>query len=774
MADKHEFKTGGHWGLFTVQVEDGKGVGAVPYPSDPNPPALIGSAIAANHNESRILKPMVRQGWLENGGPAGKGAGTGAGRGGEPFVPVSWDEATALVADELVRVRDSYGPSSIYAGSYGWASAGRLHQAQATLKRFLGLLGGFTNSVGNYSNGAASVLMPHITGSGQIVNGPLTSWSSIVEHTDTLLCFGGVPLKNTQINHGGLPEHDDLHWQKRIAQSGVKVVYVGPLQDDVAELAGADWIAVRPNTDTAFMLGLAHTLVAEGRHDTNFLARYCTGFEKFLPYLMGHSDGQPKDAAWAAAICDIDAETIRDLALVIAGGCTMITACWSLQRADHGEQPYWMAVTLAAMLGHMGLPGGGVGFGYGCLGGIGTARSRASTPHLPTGGNPCRDYIPVARVTDMLLNPGAEVDFNGKRLTYPDVHAIYWCGGNPFHHHQDINRLLEGWRRIDTVIVHEPFWTSAARHADIVLPSTTTLERNDIGAASVPAMLFAMEKALAPPGEARNDFDIFAHMADRLGFGEAYTEGRDEKEWLRHMYDLARQQNAGQKIDMPDFDDFWDRGYVEFPRPDKPVVLFDSFRKDPEAKPLKTPSGKIELYSETIAAFGYDDCPGHAAWLAPAEWLGAAKSRDFPFHLISNQPRTRLHGQLDSGPVSRESKILGREPLWIHPVDAAARGLADGDIVRVFNDRGACLAGVVVTDQIRHGVLQLATGAWYDPLEPGVPGTLDIHGNPNMLTLDKGTSKLAQAPASQTALVDIELFLDVLPEIQVHSQPATV
>ena len=141
--------------------------------------------------------------------------------------------------------------------------------------------------------------------------------------------------------------------------------------------------------------------------------------------------------------------------------------------------------------------------------------------------------------------------------------------------------------------------------------------------------------------------------------------------------------------------------------------------------------------------------------------------------MISNQPRTRLHGQLDSGPVSRESKIQGREPVWIHPVDAAAKGVTDGDIVRLFNDRGACLAGAVVTDQIRHGVVQLATGAWYDPLEPGVVDTLDVHGNPNMLTLDKGTSKLAQAPASQTALVDFERYDGALPDITVHSQPAT-
>jgi biotin/methionine sulfoxide reductase len=142
--------------------------------------------------------------------------------------------------------------------------------------------------------------------------------------------------------------------------------------------------------------------------------------------------------------------------------------------------------------------------------------------------------------------------------------------------------------------------------------------------------------------------------------------------------------------------------------------------------------------------------------------------------MVSNQPRTRLHGQLDSGPVSRSSKIAGREPVWMNPRDAAARGLKDGDVVRLFNDRGACLAGLVVAEDIRPGVVMLATGAWYDPEQPGVPGTLDVHGNPNMLTLDKGTSKLAQAPASQTALVEVERYTAELPEITVFRPPAMV
>ena len=768
MLNKNKKPSGGHWGVFYVSDSPTGKLVAEPHPRDPNPTKLIDSSVAASqHLNSRVIAPMVRKGWLDNGP-----TGTGRGRGGEAFVQVSWKEAIELVAGELKRVYGEFGPSSIYGGSYGWASAGRFHQAQATLKRFLGLAGGFTNSVGNYSNGAAEMLMPYVLGSGQAVNGPLTSWQSIEENTDLLLSFGGIPLKNTQINYGGLPEHDDEVWQERLSRARLNIICVSPVKDDAAGLTAAEWIPIRPNTDTALMLGLAFEIYKSDSYDKEFLNLHTVGFDKFSAYLTGKTDGQPKDANWAANICDIPVPQILLLAKKLSSGRTMITACWSLQRADHGEQVYWMAVTLASMLGQVGLPGGGVGFGYGCLGGIGTPRARAAGPRLPVGDNPVKSYIPVARITDMLLKPGRKYTFNGKILTYPNIHTIYWCGGNPFHHHQDINRLLEGWRRVDTVIVHEPFWTASARHADIVLPSTTALERNDIGVASVPAMWFAIQKAMKPVGEARNDFEIFTDLSSELGFKEEYTEGRDELEWLKYLYGLARQQNEESGIEMPVFEKFWQDGDFEFPRPAKPVVLMEGFRKDPKANPLRTPSGKIEIFSETIDAFDYEDCPGHPIWLEPAEWLGSDKVASHPLHLISNQPKTRLHGQLDSGPISVESKIAGREPVMMNPKDSASRGLVAGDIVRIYNGRGACLAGLVISDSLREGVVQLSTGAWYDPLEPGVSDTLDRHGNPNMLTLDKGTSQLAQAPISQTTLVEIERYEGVLPEITVHSPPA--
>jgi biotin/methionine sulfoxide reductase len=760
--------TGAHWGIYDVEVDNDRVVGVRAFDRDPRPSQIIHAMPGAVHAASRITRPMIRQGWLEHGVGSNR-----AGRGVEPFVAVPWDEALDLVAAELGRVKATYGNAAIYASS-GWASAGVFHNAPTQLYRFLNGFGGFVSQVTNYSFGAASVIVPHIVGTMEPVVGALTSWPTIAKHTRLMVLFGGMAPKNTQVNMGGIGRHEAADWLTKVRQAGVAFVNISPLRDDTAQTLGAEWLPLRPNTDTALMLGLAHTLIAEKLHDRAFLDTYTVGFERLRAYIMGETDGTPKDAAWASTITHIQAPVIRALARRMASVRTMIAVSWSIQRADHGEQPYWMAIALAAMLGQIGLPGGGFGFGYGASGGMGSPQARMPLPHLPTGANPVKAYIPVARCTDMLLNPGASLDFNGHRLTYPDIHLVYWCGGNPFHKIQDLNRLLRAWQKPDTIIMHEPWWTPAARRADIVLPCTTTLERNDIGASTRDRFYFAMQQAIPPVGQARTEYAIYSALAERLGFKAQFTEDRTEMEWLRYLYDLARQQATMRHLDMPDFDAFWETGYVEFPVPDDPPVLFAAYRADPQTSPLKTPSGRIELFSDTIAAFGYDDCPGHPVWLEPAEWLGAAQAQVYPLHLLSNQPRSRLHSQLDCGEVSRGAKVAQREPVWINPNDAAARGIANGDVVRIYNHRGACLAGAVVTDALRPGVMQLSTGAWFDPLEPAEIGSLDKHGNPNVLTLDKGTSKLAQCCVAQTALVEVERFDDAAPEITVFSPPAVV
>jgi biotin/methionine sulfoxide reductase len=756
-----------HWGAFEAEVADGTVVAVHPYAHDPDPSPLLGNIVGSLRHPARITQPMIRAGWLD------RGPGPDARRGAEPFVPVSWATATDVLARELRRVYAEHGGNAVYGGSYGWSSAGRFHHAQSQLHRFLNCLGGYVRGEHTYSNGAQSVVMPHVVGSMREFLDRATAWSVLEKHTELFVCFGGIPIKNTMVSPGGASRHPARGHLRAARARGAEFVLVSPLRDDLPEVVGAEWLPIVPGTDVAVMLALAHALVGEGLHDRAFLERYCVGFDRFERYLLGAADGCAKTPEWAERLSGIPAATIRALARRMAARRTLINVNYSLQRVEHGEQAPWLAVTLASMLGQIGLPGGGFGQGYGSLGYIGRAPMRVGPPTLPQGRNAVSDFIPFARLADMLLHPGEPFDFNGQRLTYPEIRLVYWCGGNPFHHHQHLGRLRRALARPQTIVVHDPFWTPMARHADVVLPATMTLERNDIGGSPNDACLIAMRQAAEPWAESRSEFAIFADLAAALGVGTRFTEGRDEMAWLHHLYDGWRARVADDSgAAPPSFDEFWAAGFLEVAGAADDLVLFKQFRADPERAPLGTPSGRIEIFSATIDSFGYTDCPGHPSWLEPTEWLGAPLAQRYPLHLIANNPTTRLHSQLDVGAFSQSSKVQGREPMRINPADAAARGIRNGDVVRVFNDRGSCLAGAVVTDTVRPRVVQLSTGAWYDPFDPADPDAMCVHGNPNVLTFDRGTSKLAQGCSGQHALVEVERWTGPLPPIRAYDPPA--
>jgi biotin/methionine sulfoxide reductase len=743
-------QTASHWGVYNVETIDGKILGTTPFAKDARPAKYVSSLPETVRHELRIDRPHVRESYLRHRANAPRN------RGGEAFVPVSWETALDLIEGELRRVKDRFGNEAIYGGSYGWASAGRFHHSPSVLKRFLGLCGGYVDKTGNHSFGAAMHIMPYVIGNGDVPFHTV-AWSQMIEHTRLVVMFGGSSLKNTQIDSGGTVLHETEDWFARAKARNIRFVNVSPSRDDAAAFIGADWHAIRPNTDTAFMLGLAHTLAAEGLDDREFQARYCVGYERFHAYLLGRTDGIPKDAAWAAAITGIPAASIVELARRMAGTRTLISTSWSVQRADHGEQPIWMTVTLAAMLGQIGLPGGGFSLGLAATSGIAMPCPRdIPRPTLPLGPNSIKTHVPVGRVSEMLLNPGAELQYNGKVLRLPDIKLIYSAGGNPFHHNANLNRFLKGWQQPETIVVHEPWWTPPARFADIVVPATTTMERNDIQASELSRFYIAMHKVIEPVGQSRNDFDVFAELSARLGFHDAYTCGRNEMGWLKFMYEGAREIAQQRGYSPPPFEEFWADGFYEFPAPESDETFLGAFRSDPETNRLRTESGKIEISSAVIGTFNYDDCPSHPTWIEPAEWLGSEEAGRYPIHLLSNQPTARLHSQMDMSSVSLSSKLNGREPLRLCAEDAKARDLVEGDLVRVFNERGAFIAAVTIVDHLRPGVAQIATGAWYDPEEPGRAGSLEKHGNPNVVTNDKGTSRLAQAPAAQTVLVEIE------------------
>jgi trimethylamine-N-oxide reductase (cytochrome c) len=773
-----EVLTGCHWGAFRAKVDNGRITSIKPWEKDPRPSAQLAGVLDSIYSPTRIKSPMVRRAFLEHGPGADRD-----GRGDGDFVRVTWNQALDLVASELQRVRKAYGPASIFAGSYGWKSPGKLHNCQSLLRRMLSQNGGFVNSSGDYSTGAAQVVLPYVVGSIEVYEQP-TAWPVVVESCELMVFWGADPINNNQIgyliaDHGAYPGLDALK------KSGKKVICIDPVKTETCGYLSAEWIAPRPQTDVAMMLGIAHTLYTEKLHDEKFLARYTTGFDKFLPYLLGTTDGTPKTAEWASQVCDVPADTIKDLARRFAKQRTMLACGYSLQRQHHGEQAHWMLVTLASMLGQIGLPGGGYGLSYHYAGGGNPAAtgpvlsgigdgstSTAGAAWLSTSGSAS---IPVSRMVEMLLNPGKPFDFNGTRGTYPDVKLAYWVGGNPFAHQQDRNQMLKAWRKLETFIVHDFQWTATARRADIVLPATTSYERNDleqIGDYSLTHIL-AMKKVIEPVFEARNDYDIFADISQRLGTRDVFTEGKTEMDWIRSFYEAARVQARAKSIEMPIFDVFWNSDdALAFPIDDaaKAYVQHADFRADPLLNALGTPSGRIEIFSKNIEKMAYDDCPPHPTWMEPAERLAGPKTK-YPLHVDTSHPKYRLHSQLCGTSLRDSYAIAGREPCLMNPIDASRRDLKDGDIVRVFNDRGQILAGVKLTADIRPGVIRINEGGWFDPEDPRKPGSLCRYGDVNNLTIGIGTSKLAQGNCGHTAVAQVEYFTGAPPKLQVFNTP---
>ena len=771
IAPQRPLQTATHWGAYLPVLKDGILVEMRGVDYDPDPSRISEGWIDAYNHPVRISQPAIRKSFYEKGFQADP-----SGRGREPFVAVSWDTAEKITADALKQVKTNYGNEAIYAGSYGWASAGKFHNAPAQLHRFLNLFGGFTYSINSYSFASAEVILPHVMGNFFILLVNCTAWPSIIQNTDVFVAFGGLPLKNTQVEFGGHARHVQKNYTQEAADAGVKFISVSPIRDDSRPELNPTWFPIVPNTDVALMLGIAYTLLENNLHNLEFLNRYCVGYERFEAYLRGNTDQQPKTAAWASSICGISEDDIRSLAIEMASNRTLLTVSWALTRQEHGEHTYWMAITLAAMLGQIGLPGGGVGFGYSSTNGVGNHIGRLRWENYPVGKNSLsmKSFIPVARISDMLHNPGSDFTYNGTTHKYPKIELIYWAGGNPFHHHQNLNRLIEGWRKPKCTIIHDCFWTAAARYSDIVLPAATTLERSDVSSSPRDCYAVYMDQVLPKFGQARTDYKIFSGIAKRLGFDDEFTEGRDESEWIRYLFEQTRDRCIAEGTPFPEFDEFVQEGRMQVDTPSKPGVLLEPYRNDPDGKPLRTPSGQIEIFSQKIDSFGYDDCPGHPTWMPPSEWLGKEGIDEDCLHLISNQPVPRLHSQLDHGAYSRSHKINGREPLRISSKDAEMRKIRDGDAVRVHNTRGAFYATAVVDDNLKESVIQIATGAWLDPVDPNADTLVCKHGNANMVTHDRGTSGLAQGPAAMSCLVKVEKIDGEVPSVTAFTPPEII
>ncbi|HIF5581655.1 TPA: trimethylamine-N-oxide reductase TorA [Vibrio parahaemolyticus] len=777
--------TGSHWGAFRAHIYAGKVQEIKPLELDKNPTEMLNGIKGIIYSPSRVRYPMVRLDWLK------KHKYSADTRGNNRFIRVTWDEALDLFYRELERVQKEYGPWALHAGQTGWNQTGSFNNCTAHMQRAVGMHGNFITKVGDYSTGAGQTIMPYVLGSTEVY-AQGTSWSEILENSDNIILWANDPVKNLQVGWN-CETHESFKYlaelKEKVAKGEINVLSVDPVKNKTQRYLENDHLYINPMTDVAFMLAVAHVLYNENLYDKKFIDTYCLGFEEFIQYVQGKTkDKVEKTPEWAAAICGVKADKIREFARMLVSGRTQILMGWCIQRQEHGEQPYWAAAVVAAMVGQIGLPGGGISYGhhYSSIGvpSTGFAGPGGFPRNLDQGMKPKWDNndfngysrtIPVARWIDCLLEPGKEINYNGGKVKLPDFKMMVISGCNPWHHHQDRNRMKKAFRKLQTVVTIEFAWTATCRFSDIVLPACTQWERNDIdvyGSYSNKGLI-AMHRLVDPLFQSKPDFQIMSELTQRFGRREEYTRGMSEMEWIESLYNDCKKANEG-KFEMPEFNEFWEKSVLDFGE-GKPWVRHADFRKDPELNPLGTPSGFIEITSRKIGRYGYEHCQEHPMWFEKSERShGGPGSDKYPFWLQSCHPDKRLHSQMCESEEFRATyAVQGREPVYINPIDAKVKGIKDGDLVRVFNGRGQLLAGAVLTDSYPRGVIRIEEGAWYGPLNEK-EGAICTYGDPNTLTQDIGSSELAQATSANTCIVDFEKFTGKVPPVTSFGGPIEV
>ncbi|MBP3139780.1 molybdopterin-dependent oxidoreductase [Aliivibrio fischeri] len=750
-----------HWGPFNAIVKAGVLVGIQPRKElDAMPTEMLTEGLIGRvYDKTRVKYPMVRTSYLADP----KGDTKPHLRGKEPFVRVSWDTALSLVADAIQTTATKHGNEAIFSSSYGgWSYAG-LMRPQVLQGRFFNLIGGQSTTTGDYSGGASQVILPHVIGDMEVYS-PQTAWPVIQENTEIFVLIGCDPWKNNRIEFRVADHQMYSHW-KQFAENGIQFISINPQQTRTDDELDAEWVKIVPNTDTALFLAMAQHVYVNDLHDTAYLARYTVGADKYIDHLMGKNDGIVKSPEWAAKITGIPAEDIQKMATRFATSKTQFAAGWSLQRADHGEMIHWAIINFAAMLGKIGKPGEGVGFSW-HYGNGGMPQSGKTLPiGLSQGKNPVSAICPASRISEMLMNPGKTFTRDGIEYTYPDVKMVYNAGNNLLSHQQDTNELINALNeKVETFVCQDPWWCASSRYADIVLPATSTLERNDLSSGGTYSndKIYAMRQVIKPYGESLDDFEIFRKLAEIFNVEEKFTDGLAFDDILKRAYHASSATLS--------FDEFWKNGVALLPvlQEANQWVRHGDFYQDPDKHPLHTTSGKIELYCQDIANFDVKNCPPMPTFLEPFEYLGNAKPNQV--HVVSPHPYMRLHSQLANTEVRKYESVQGRQYVLINDMDAQKHGIRSGQLVEIYNERGRVIAGAKVSDQIMPGVISLEEGAW---LQFDSQGRCNS-GSINVLTSSQACSDLSQANSANTCLAYIQRCRDPESSNLAFEPPRTV
>lgn len=764
--------TATHWGIFTPNIQNGTLTGLSRMSGDFAPTEVLEYLTQLPYCEARIKNPSVREGFLKNG------RGSSENRGNEPFVEVSWEEAFSLVARELDHVYKNYGPSAVFGRSYGWKSTGLVNSPAQLIRRLLNFCGGFVPTTNSYSTAAISSILPYVVGEKLPVS---TSWDEVLEHSDFVVFFGCDPVTTnnldwcTSLNQG-------MTYLSDLKISGIPSVSINPIRDATSKFLGNHWLGIHPGTDCALMLALIFEIKQQNLIDYAFIEKYTSGWDLFEDYVCGKTDGIPKTAIWAESITGISASVIQQLALKMATCRTMIMMGYGNQRRQWGEQSHWMGYALASALGQIGLPGGGIGVDYHyCQGGARHCRG-PNLIGINSQVQPVRpfkkpvqplDVLPVSSFADCFLHPGKPSQFNGKKITYPEIRMALWGGGNPFAHQPETDKTFKAWKKLDTIVIVDSVWTPSAKMADIVLPACTSFERMDITniGTNTNDGIAASHQLIPPQGNSLSDFKIFAGIVEKLGIRHEFTEGLDEEGWIRKIYAEAVRDGQRMGLELPDFDSFWKKGIFFYPEEKNAghFVSFEKFRQDPKNFALKTESGKIQIFSPKIQSYHYEDCPGMPTFFEPR--VLHDQHRNKHFQLISPKHPIRLHSQLDAC-INGEQKQASNK-CWIHPLDASMLNIHDGDYVLVKSSVGKALMTAFITVDIVRGTVMAQHGVWYSPIEIN-DEVVDSNGCANSVIEDIPTSSLARGNVAANDSVTIEKWTDTIPRNSVYKPPKLI
>ncbi|MCI9501262.1 MAG: molybdopterin-dependent oxidoreductase [Hungatella sp.] len=680
--------------------------------------------------EDRLKYPMKRV------GERGEGS----------FERITWEEAVDTIASEWIRIRDTYGPGSRYV-NYATGISGVL-RGSSLAKRLLSLDGGFLDYYNSYSTACIRPATELMYGTSQ-TGSSLEDWLN----SNLIILWGHNPAE-TKFDCG------TMYYLKKAREKKIPIVVVDPRKNDTVLGLGAKWIPIRPATDSAMMDAMAYVIVEEGLQDQEFLDRCCVGFDRehmpegidpsqcYLSYLTGEQDGIPKTPQWAEAITGVSAQVIRDLAVGYAKARPgALIQGYGPQRHACGEQAARGGILLACLTGNVGVSGGWAS---------GTADvSCHKNPVFPDVENPYDRKIPVFLWTEAVVR-GHEMDeldgVKSEKSSHvqlaSDIKMILNLAGNCLiNQHSDINRtakILRDTSKCEFIVCSDLFMTASAKFADILLPGVSMFECENI---TMPwkygDFLGFNNKIIEPLYEGRFEYDWLWEVAEKIGLGREFSQGRTGGEWLEYIYNRLREEER----ELPDYETFKREGVYRYQN--NPVIIaFEKERRDPRTYPFPTDSGKIEIFSEKVYKTRYRDFfPPIPRYVEPPEGPSDPLTEKYPLQLIGWHTKRRCHSIHDN---NREMDRVDLQRLWMNPEDARARDLEDGETALVWNDRGRMKVAVHVTDRIMKGVTAISQGAWYQPDEEGT----DRAGSINILTSQKPTP-YAKGNPQHTNLVEV-------------------